>query len=145
MTLLVPYSYLYGSMPHPERASTGAAAFDLCSEENTILFKGLPKLVKTGLTVAIPEGHVGLVCSRSGLALNHSVVVLNAPGLIDPDYRGEIGVVLMNFDIAKDYTILKRDRIAQLLIIPTSNAFLLATYRLPKTERGDGGFGSTGT
>lgn len=127
----------------PQAASAGAAAVDLCASEDGLLPAHLTRLFKTGLSVAIPSGHVGLVCSRSGLALKHSVFVLNAPGVVDSDYRGEIGVILHNAG-GQNYEVQRGDRIAQLLIIPVVTAQFQAVEKLPETDRGGGGFGSTG-
>jgi dUTP pyrophosphatase len=100
-------------------------------------------VIKTGIALAIPEGMVGLVCPRSGLALNHGITVLNSPGVIDSDYRGELMVILMNHGSA-GFNISIGDRIAQLLITPVMRAVLHDGDDLSETERGSGGFGSTG-
>ena len=106
------------------------------------------RLISTDLRVAVPEGHVGLVCSRSGLALRRGLFVLNAPGVIDPGYRGEVGVILMN--AANHRAVIRPgERVAQLLIIPTSDIRMSESYRASSkfddgTDRGEGGFGSTG-
>lgn len=132
----------------PTRGSLFSAGLDLCAAEESVIKPGGRCLVRTGLNAAIPTGYVGLICSRSGLALKEGVFVLNAPGIIDPDYRGDLGIVLCNLS-SKDYTVLRGDRVAQLLIV---RAISIGSYELrysmhdPQlmTERGEGGFGSTG-
>lgn len=100
--------------------------------------------MRTGLAVELPEGHAGLVVPRSGLALKHGISLVNAPGLIDPGYRGEIGVLLLNTDPAEVFRIEPGDRIAQLLVVPFSAVEVESVDRLGDSERGEGGFGSTG-
>jgi dUTP pyrophosphatase len=100
--------------------------------------------VKTGLAVEIPQGHAGLVLPRSGLALKHGISLVNAPGLIDAGYRGEIGVLLLNTDPAEIFRVEPGDRIAQLLVLPFVELEPTEVAELPNSERGDGGFGSTG-
>jgi dUTP pyrophosphatase len=100
-------------------------------------------VVPTGLRLAIPEGHAGLILPRSGLALKHGITVLNAPGLIDAGYRGEIQVLLVNHG-AEPVTLERGERIAQLVIQPVAQARLVETERLPDSTRGETGFGSTG-
>lgn len=135
------------NLPHlgeaPKQATPGAVAYDLCSAAEYLLQPGQTLLIKTGLTIAIPEGYVGMVCSRSGLALKNQIIALNAPGIIDPDYRGEVGVILSNFgDSPFDITI--GTRVAQLVFVPVAYVRWLPSYSLPVTQRGEGGFGSTG-
>jgi dUTP pyrophosphatase len=100
--------------------------------------------VATGLAVAIPEGHGGFVLPRSGLASKHGVTCANAPGLIDPGYRGEVKVALVNLDPEHDYHVEKGDRIAQLVVVPLATSSFLVVDELPSALRGDGGFGSSG-
>lgn len=100
--------------------------------------------MKTGLAVEIPQGHAGLVLPRSGLALKHGISLVNAPGLIDAGYRGEIGVLLLNTDPAEIFRVEPGDRIAQLLVLPFVELEPTEVAELPNSERGDGGFGSTG-
>ncbi len=100
--------------------------------------------MKTGLAVEIPQGHAGLVLPRSGLALKHGISLVNAPGLIDAGYRGEIGVLLLNTDPAEIFRVEPGDRIAQLLVVPFVELEPTEVAELPNSERGDGGFGSTG-
>ena len=139
--------------PRPEKAHPTDAAYDLVAAIPEVpplwrkvwqLNPGEWRLILTDLKVAIPDGHVGLVCSRSGLALKRGLFVLNAPGVIDPGYRGEIGVILMNASPRKA-VIRPGERVAQLLIIPTSPVRMSESYRHEAiTDRGEGGFGSTG-
>lgn len=127
----------------PAYKTTGAAGMDLCACEALVIGPGERAVIKTGIALAIPEGMVGLVCPRSGLALNHGITVLNSPGVIDSDYRGELMVILMNHGSA-GFNISIGDRIAQLLITPVMRAVLHDGDDLSETERGSGGFGSTG-
>ncbi len=98
----------------------------------------------TGIAVAIPEGHAGLVLPRSGLALKKGITVPNSPGLIDPDYRGEVRVIMLNTDKMDPFPIEVGDRIAQLMIVSVEKVQLEEREELSSTARGDGGFGSTG-
>ena len=123
-------------------AKPGDAGLDLSLEAVT-LEPGDRRLVPTGLAVAIPEGHAGLVLPRSGLAMQKGVTVLNAPGLIDSGYRGELKVLLINHGAAA-VGIERGERIAQLVIQPVAHARLVEVERLPDSARGEGGFGSTG-
>lgn len=127
----------------PQIATKGSAGADLCAETATRIYPGETKLVKTGINISIPLGYAGFVCSRSGLALKKNVFVLNAPGIVDSDYTGDVGVILHNagqdvFDISSG------DRIAQLLIVKCENFVFNEVGELKQTDRGDGGFGSTG-
>ena len=101
-------------------------------------------MVPTGVAVAIPDGYAGLVLPRSGLALRHGVTVVNAPGLVDAGYRGELNVVLVNTDPTEDYAVHRGDRIAQLVIVAVEQAVLAVVEELPDSDRGRGGFGHTG-
>jgi dUTP pyrophosphatase len=100
--------------------------------------------VGTGLSIAIPEGHAGLVLPRSGLAAKHGVTCINSPGLIDAGYRGELKVAMVNLDPDHDYVVNVGDRIAQLVIAPVISAHFSVVDDLPLATRGEGGFGSTG-
>ena len=126
----------------PTRAHKGDAGLDLVSNENLVIPSKGWRLVPTGTRVAIPEGQAGLVCPRSGLAAKHGITVLNAPGIIDAGYRGDIGVVLINHG-PKPFEIQAGDRIAQLLIMPYTNLTPVGRP-LDTTDRGGKGFGSTG-
>lgn len=131
--------------PHkPQYATSGSAGCDITSNEDVILPPGGRAAVGTGLSLAIPEDYVGMVCPRSGLALKHGVTVLNAPGIIDSDYRGEVKVILINLS-QQEYSVKKGDRIAQLILTPVFQSRLRETEALSGTDRGSGGFGSTGT
>jgi dUTP pyrophosphatase len=113
-----------------------------CSEDFT-LYPNERRLVGTGLKVAIPPGYEGQVRPRSGLAFKHGISIVNAPGTIDADYRGEIGVILINHG-ADVVTFNSGDRIAQLVVCPVARVELIVVDSLEETERGEGGFGSTG-
>lgn len=128
----------------PSYASTGSAGADLRAhvEEALVIPAGDRRLIPTGVRLAIPPGFEGQVRPRSGLAVKHGVTVLNSPGTIDADYRGEVQVVLINTG-REAYTIHPGDRIAQLLIAPVWRG-LFTARQLGDTTRGDGGFGSTG-
>lgn len=131
------------SLPLPVYARAGDAGLDLAAAAPVTLAPGGRALVPTGLRMAIPDGHAGLVLPRSGLALRSGVTVLNAPGLIDSGYRGEIGVLLINHG-AESITIGRGERIAQLVIQPVARAALVEVRVLGESARGAGGFGSTG-
>ena len=134
---------LDGGLPLPAYAKPGDAGLDLRASESVTLEPGERRLVPTGLAVAIPEGHAGFVLPRSGLAMHKGVTVLNAPGLIDSGYRGEIKVLLINHG-AEAVSIDRGERIAQLVVQPVARARLVEEERLPDSARGEGGFGSTG-
>ena len=123
--------------------SDGAAGLDLRADEAVALAPGERRLVPTGIAVAIPPGHEGQVRPRSGLALKHGLGMPNAPGTIDSDYRGEVGVILMNWG-SEAVRLERGERIAQLVVAPVTRAELAPVEELPGTSRGDGGFGSTG-
>jgi dUTP pyrophosphatase len=129
-------------MPSYAHGSTEDAGMDLHAVEETVLEPGTPRLVATGLTLEIPPGFEGQVRPRSGLALKHNITVPNAPGTIDPGYRGEVRVILLNQGAAP-YTIHAGDRIAQ-LIIARYEAVEWEEQALAGSERGEGGFGSSG-
>lgn len=134
-------------LPLPEYQSSGAAGLDLVAavppDAPISLAPGQSCLAPTGLVLEIPEGFEAQVRPRSGLALKHGVTVLNTPGTVDSDYRGEIGVLLINFG-AKPFQIARGDRIAQIVVAPVTRARLKLIDDLQETERGAGGFGSTG-
>lgn len=130
-------------LPLPKFETLGAAARDLSAKESVTLWPHQATLVRTGFAVEIPTGLVGMVCSRSGLAAKYGVAVLNAPGLIDCDYRGEIGVILINHS-TEAYTVQKGSRIAQLMISVTLRIPTELVTELGETFRGEEGFGSTG-
>lgn len=128
----------------PAYAKAGDAGADLCALTEATLAPGQRALLPTGIAVAIPDGWVGLVHPRSGLAARHGITVVNAPGTIDSGYRGEILVNLVNLDPHEPFTIHAGDRIAQLLLQPVARASFLATGSLSDSERGDTGHGSSG-
>jgi dUTP diphosphatase len=134
-------------LPLPAYQSAHAAGLDLLAAvpEATpmILAPGKHALVPTGLTIALPAGYEAQVRPRSGLAAKHGVTVLNAPGTVDADYRGEIGVLLINHGEAA-FEIRRGERIAQMVIAPVARAELVPAASLSTTDRGSGGFGSTG-
>lgn len=128
----------------PTRATDGDAGLDLYAAEGAHIGPGERWQVGTGVAVEIPEGHAGLVVPRSGMALRHGIALVNAPGLIDSGYRGEVGVLLLNTDPAEIFRVEPGDRIAQLMIVPFVAAVPLEVGKLADSERGEGGFGSTG-
>lgn len=127
----------------PARTRSGDAGYDLRATERVSIPQEGRRLVGTGVALALPEGVAGLVTPRSGLAIEHGLTLLNAPGLIDPNYRGEIKVILHNTS-ERRYTVEIGDRIAQLLLVPYWAPELEVVADLPSTERGAGGFGSSG-
>ena len=129
----------------PVYAHPGDAGCDLRSSHAATIEPGERLTVSTGISIAIPAGYVGLVHSRSGLAANHGVVVLNSPGTVDAGYRGEIRVTLLNTDKSNAFEVQPGDRIAQLLVQRVESAHFIDVDILPETERGQQGFGSTGT
>ena len=131
-------------LPLPERAHPGDAGFDLRSTVDLVLAPGERALVPTGVAVAIPIGFAGLVQPRSGLAARHGVGIVNAPGLIDAGYRGEIKVIAINLDAAEPFEIHRGDKIAQIVFYPVPEAKLREVDELPASQRGAGGFGSSG-
>ena len=128
----------------PEKQHQADAGFDLKSATDIRIPVGSWTLVPTGTRLQIPEGYVGKVCSRSGLALKHGVAVLNAPGIVDAGYRGDVGVVLINHGI-EPFEVKRGDRIAQLLIEKLPDVAIISGNIQSPSDRGEGGFGSTGT
>lgn len=128
----------------PSYAKPGDAGLDLRSRVDLKLEPGMRALVPTGLAIAIPEGYVGLVHPRSGLAIKNGISMVNTPGTIDSGYRGEIAVILINHDREETFEIKRGDRIAQLVIQQVEIAELVAVQELPTSQRGVGGFGSSG-
>lgn len=131
--------------PLPGYAREGDAGLDLSANADVTVASGERALVPTGLAVAIPPGHAGLVLPRSGLASRRGLTLANAPGLIDPGYRGEVQVAVINLDPHEKVEIRRGDRIAQLLLVPFVRVEPAAVDELPPTARGEGGFGSSGT
>jgi dUTP pyrophosphatase len=130
----------------PEYKTSGSAGFDIVANENVVIPAKATKAVKTGLFLEIPPGYEGQVRSRSGLAANSAVFVLNSPGTIDSDYRGEIIVILANMQWTQDHHVKKGDRIAQMVISPCIQVAFEDTEKeqMTATERGEKGLGSTG-
>lgn len=128
----------------PSYAHPGDAGADITASESVILRPGERALVKTGVSIALPDGFVAFVMPRSGLALKHGIALVNSPGTIDAGYRGEIGVIMLNTDRENDFRIEPGDRIAQLVVQPVVRAEFVPVAELPGTHRGAGGFGSTG-
>jgi dUTP pyrophosphatase len=131
-------------LPLPAYEHPGDAGLDLRSRVDVALAPGERALVPTGVAIAMPAGYVAFVCPRSGLALRHGVGLVNAPGVVDAGYRGEIGVILVNHDPAEPVTIARGDRIAQLVVQRVEHVRLAEVAELPGSHRGSGGFGSTG-
>jgi dUTP pyrophosphatase len=128
----------------PQRAYEGDAAFDLCSVAAVTLEPQQRATVPTGIAVALPPGVAALTTPRSGLAAEHGITIVNSPGLIDPGYRGEIRIVLLNTDPVAPFHIAPGDRIAQLLIVGLPSVSLVEVAELDDTHRGPRGFGSSG-
>lgn len=128
----------------PARAHEGDAGMDLCAAEAASIGPGQRVQVGTGLAVEIPEGWAGMVLPRSGLALKNGISLVNAPGLIDPGYRGEIRVLLLNTDASSEFKVAVGDRVAQLVLTPFSTARPVEAGGLSGSERGSAGFGSSG-
>lgn len=129
----------------PKKATSGAAAFDLVANGMRILERGQPAVIPTGLKVAIPYGYEMQVRPRSGLALKNYLTIANSPGTIDSDYRGEVGVIMCYNGPEENYTINYGERIAQAVIVKLPDVEFVEVDELSSTERGEGGFGSTGT
>ena len=128
----------------PAQAHEGDAGYDLHAAEAVTIGPGERASVATGIAVAIPPGQAGLVVPRSGLAARHGISVVNAPGLIDSGYRGEVRVLLLNTDRAEPFAVEPGDRIAQLVLVAVETPELEEVEELDATVRGAGGFGSTG-
>ncbi len=128
----------------PQRMTTHAAGYDLYTSAETpiALEPGKVKLVPTGISIGIPEGYEAQIRPRSGLALKHGIGILNAPGTIDSDYRGEVGIIMYNFG-DKTYTVEPGSRIAQMIISRCEAVEFVVVEELSETERGTGGFGHT--
>lgn len=131
-------------LPLPSYARAGDAGADVMTTVDVTLAPGERALVPTGIAVALPEGYVALVHPRSGLAVRHGLSIVNTPGTVDAGYRGEIKVLLINHDAAEPVVLRRGDRIAQLVIQRVERAVFVEVDRLPDSERGGGGYGSTG-
>ncbi|MBN1380714.1 MAG: dUTP diphosphatase [Deltaproteobacteria bacterium] len=131
-------------LPLPKYMTEHAAGMDIFAavNEETTLFPGERKLIPTGIVIAVPEGYEGEVRPRSGLAIHHGITLLNSPGTIDSDYRGEVGIIMINHG-TKPFVVKRGDRIAQLLIRPVCQVLWDENGNVNQTERGRGGFGHT--
>jgi dUTP pyrophosphatase len=129
----------------PTRAYDGDAGLDLYALDDGVLEPGERASVRTGIAVEIPVGQAGLVLPRSGLARRHGISVVNTPGLIDAGYRGEVEVLLLNTDRSSSFSIAAGDRIAQLVIVGVQTPQVVEVQELALSERGSGGFGSSGS
>lgn len=144
MTIDIPIKRIDADLPLPENAYAGDAAVDLRSTISCTLKPFERKLVPTGIAIELPDGYAALVVPRSGLSIKNGITIVNAPGLIDANYRGEIKAILMNSDPSEEFHIERGDRIAQLMIVPIAQPRFEAVDSLSDTERGEGGFGSSG-
>ncbi|HWP43263.1 MAG TPA: dUTP diphosphatase [Blastocatellia bacterium] len=140
----IQFRLLDEELPAPCYQHKGDAGFDLPSRVDLVLGPGERASVPTGIAVAIPRGYAGFVLPRSGLASRHGIALVNSPGLIDSGYRGELAVVLLNTDRREPFHIKRGSRIAQMVIQRVEEAALFKVAALDQTERGEGGFGSTG-
>ena len=131
-------------LPLPSYAHPGDAGADLHSAVDLTLDPGERALVPTGIALALPQGYVALVHPRSGLAARHGISIVNSPGTIDAGYRGEVKVCLVNTDPREPFSVRRGDRVAQLVIQRFETAAFVEAEDLPDSERGDGGYGSTG-
>jgi dUTP pyrophosphatase len=129
---------------HPIVAHPGDAGADLTSTEAASIPPGHRATIATGVSIALPDGFVAFVVPRSGLSAKHGITVLNSPGTVDAGYRGEIKVTLLNTAATSSFEISPGDRIAQLIVMPFVRARFISVDELPESERGEGGFGSTG-
>ena len=128
----------------PRRAHPGDAGYDLHALEDRVLGPGERALVRTGIAIELPDGHAGWVVPRSGLAARHGIALVNAPGLIDAGYRGEVKVLLLNTDPAAEFEVAAGDRIAQLVVAEVAAPEVVEVDALGESARAEGGFGSTG-
>lgn len=140
----VPIKRLISDAQIPQTAYQGDAGVDLRSAERIVLKPHERAMVPTGLAIALPSGYAGFVLPRSGLAAKHGISIVNAPGLIDSNYRGELKVILVNTDPNEAFTIEVGDRIAQLIVMPVPMIEFEQVETLPESERGESGFGSSG-
>ena len=143
--MILAFTRLSSYAAAPERAHDDDAGYDLRAAESATLEPGDRASVGTGIAVAIPAGHAGLVLPRSGLAARHGISVVNAPGLIDAGYRGEVRVLLLNTDRREVFEVAAGDRVAQLVIVRHETPEPVEVEELGQTVRGAGGFGSTGS
>lgn len=141
----LPFRKLRPDAKLPAAQHPGDAGLDLCSAVDVVVEPGERVMIPTGVAVAIPDGHAGLVLPRSGLASKHGLTMANSPGLIDAGYRGEVICAAVNLDREEAVKILVGDRIAQLVIVELPGVAPVWVAELPESTRGEGGFGSTGT
>ena len=144
MTVQVLVTRLDSSVPLPKYAKAGDAGADLATRIDFTLKPGQRALIPTGISIALPNGYVALVHPRSGLAIKHGISMVNTPGTVDAAYRGELAVILINHDPSEAISFKKGDRIAQLVIQQVEKAEFVEVSSLPGSDRGSGGFGSTG-
>lgn len=135
---------LIASSVFPQVAHPGDAGADLQSTETLTLQPGERATVGTGISIALPEGYLAFIVPRSGLAAKHGITIVNSPGTVDAGYRGEIKVTLLNTDTTSAFEIAAGDRIAQMIVMPFASPNFIAVDELPTSERGTGGFGSSG-
>ena len=140
----VPFRRIDTDAALPERAHSGDAGLDLRSVADVVVEPGERAFVRTGVAVAIPEGHAGLVLPRSGLASKRGLTLANAPGLIDAGYRGEVVCAVVNLDRREAVRVVRGDRIAQLVVVAVPAVTAEWADELPASARGEAGFGSTG-
>lgn len=143
-SISVPIKNLDTALEAPAYAHEGDAGLDLKAREDAVLKPFQRMLMPCGISLAIPQGYAGFVVPRSGLAAKHGISIVNAPGLIDSNYRGEIKVILINLDAEQSFEIKRGDRIAQLVIMETPPVRLIEVEELDETSRGEAGFGSSG-
>jgi dUTP pyrophosphatase len=144
MSVQVLITRLDKSVPLPSYAKPGDAGADLTARIDVTLQPGERALVPTGISIALPNGYVALVHPRSGLAIKHGVTMVNSPGTVDAGFRGELQIILINHDPKEAISFKKGDRIAQLVIQQVERANFVEVESLPGSDRGSGGFGSTG-
>lgn len=140
----VPLVQVDSGLPLPSYAHPGDAGVDLMAREDVVLAPGQRRLVPTGVSIALPEGYAGFVHPRSGLAIEHGLSIVNAPGTVDAGYRGEIMVALVNLDRDTSITLRRGERIAQLVVQRVERVDFQAVDALPESVRGTGGHGSSG-
>jgi len=144
MSVILEVKRLDDGLPLPSYAYPGDAGLDLRSAEDVTLAPFERRLISTGLAIAIPPGHAGFVLPRSGLAARVGLSIVNAPGLIDSQYRGEVKIIAINLDAGQPIVIQRGDRIAQLVVLEHPCVLLKEVSELNETERNTGGFGSSG-
>lgn len=144
MTISIPLQQLDKELPIPENAYVGDGAVDLRSTKDIVLAPFERAVIPTGIAIELPLGFAALVVPRSGLAIKHGITLVNAPGLIDSNYRGEIGAIVANMDPHEKFEIKRGDRIAQLMIVSVEHPEFKIVESLSETDRGAGGFGSSG-